>query len=658
MCVVIEGSTGGLLGENGTKIECLYTQKDISYVSFLAFNKSSITFETIATYRPDKPPLLNTQGQYLKGRVTLMPIKKLSAKAVMIFNKLMCIDDTFYRCEMIYFDSNGNLILVSNNMSISVQVPPSKPDSVLLVHTPADSSVPTTKHMDYSSSSPSTAVTSNENNTVSASETAKQNTTTAFNHSTIQISSHNTITSTPSHEDISTNSSHRTTTYSIQQTTTALGIAEGDNITVVCTGNVGKPPVEHVFQKYLNGKIVPMKDTVRTTSIPDRPENCSYYRTSNLTFQVMADDNNAVIRCVVNSSMAELDIYPNKTDYVLGEDTSIHFNCKSNGNPKPYYYWYKENPKEQVGLNENFTITNMNITNSGTYTCAANNSFHSETYQKAVNVKVKIINEVTGIVIVIVVLGVVIAVIYVLYRRNIKIEDYKPVDNMESNTDQIEYQKAKRGVPSTNSTKKTTGYEDVDLDNTDMKFKPLSNEETIAKVKQDNDEYLKKQKEDEDKEKDNPTTPPQAAMYACVNKPKFTVTIENNTTAGQQEEDLYEESKEGIYDTSGDRRHKENITAENYNSTENLKNEESDHDEQKSQVGAYINKAFENDSGNKEEKRQVATVSPTVRLSFGYQGDGQKNKSNEIQPKNTNQPVKPKGQTGSTEKQSNQETSL
>ncbi|OPL33233.1 hypothetical protein AM593_06978, partial [Mytilus galloprovincialis] len=150
-------------------------------------------------------------------------------------------------------------------------------------------------------------------------------------------------------------------------------------------------------------------------------------------------------------------------------------------------------------------------------------------------------------------------------------EEYKPVDRMESNTDQIESQEATQTVPSTSSTLKTTGYEDVDLDDTDMKFKLLCNVETIAQVKQHNEEYWKKLKEDEEREKDNPTQPPQAAVYACVNKPKSTVTTENKPPAAQEEEDMYEESKEGLYDTSGDRRHKENITVENYDSTEKFK---------------------------------------------------------------------------------------
>lgn len=182
-------------------------------------------------------------------------------------------------------------------------VPPSKPDSVSLVHTQADSLATTTKGMEYSTSLPSNAVTSNENNTISALKMEKQNTTTAFNYSTIQTTGHNSTTSNPS------TTSYRPTAYSLQQTTNSQGIAEGDNITAVCTGDVGNPPAEHVFEKYFNGKIFPLKDTFITTSILNMPENCSYYRTSNLTFQVMAEDNNAVIRCIVNSSMAGTYMY-------------------------------------------------------------------------------------------------------------------------------------------------------------------------------------------------------------------------------------------------------------------------------------------------------------------------------------------------------------
>ncbi|CAC5399303.1 unnamed protein product [Mytilus coruscus] len=370
-------------------------------------------FETIATYNPDQTPNLTTNGQYLKGRVTLTPITQSSIKAVMTFNKLMCIDETFYKCQVVYQDSSGTHFPIANNISILVQVPPSKPDSVSLVHTPADSSVTTTKHMDYSTSSPSTAVTTNEYNTVSASKMENQNTTTAFNHSTIQTTGHNTTTSTPSPENDSSNVSYKTTTYSIQQTTTEQVIVEGDNITVVCTGDVGNPPAEHFFQKNCYGHTAPVNYTASATSKIEISDNCSYYRTSNLTFQVKAEDNNAVIRCVVNSSLAEPDMYvemapievyyeasmpnitkyPNKSYYVVGEDTSILLTCKSDGNPKPYYQWYKENDNELISTNESWTIKNMNVTNSGVYTCNVSNTFNGDTYRNAKNVHIDIMNK-------------------------------------------------------------------------------------------------------------------------------------------------------------------------------------------------------------------------------------------------------------------------
>lgn len=178
-------------------------------------------------------------------------------------------------------------------------MPPSKPDRVLTVSTPADTSLTSAKHIEYCTPLPSSNLTSNEIETFSEFQTAKQTNTTDYD----------TTTSGPSNEEFSFDIRYRSSTYSVEQTTSAQGIAEGDNITIVCTGDVGNPPAKHVFEKYLDGKILPLQDTVDTTSIMVMPENCSFYRTSNLTFKVTADENNAVIRCAVISSTAEPDIY-------------------------------------------------------------------------------------------------------------------------------------------------------------------------------------------------------------------------------------------------------------------------------------------------------------------------------------------------------------
>lgn len=118
-------TVSGLLGENGTVIECSYTKENvikIDYVRIMALKESQTTFAVIVVYVPNGMSSLTPEGQFLKGRVTLANIDQSSTKAVMIFNKLMCIDDTSYRCNVRYTDSSlDGKETTSNNMSIQVQ---------------------------------------------------------------------------------------------------------------------------------------------------------------------------------------------------------------------------------------------------------------------------------------------------------------------------------------------------------------------------------------------------------------------------------------------------------------------------------------------------------------------------------------------------------
>lgn len=72
-------------------------------------------------------------------------------------------------------------------------------------------------------------------------------------------------------------------------------INEGYNVTCVCTGDVGSPPEKFIFQKYRRDHVLSMNYTAIETSILELPDNCSFYRTSNITLQVTAEDNQAVI---------------------------------------------------------------------------------------------------------------------------------------------------------------------------------------------------------------------------------------------------------------------------------------------------------------------------------------------------------------------------
>lgn len=91
-------------------------------------------------------------------------------------------------------------------------------------------------------------------------------------------------------------------------------------------------------------------------------------------------------------SMPTIIKYPNKIYYVVGEDTTIYLTCKSNGNPKPYYQWYKEN-NELISTSESWIITDMNVTNSGVYTCTVSNTFNGDTHRNSKHVQIMILNK-------------------------------------------------------------------------------------------------------------------------------------------------------------------------------------------------------------------------------------------------------------------------
>lgn len=123
MSLNLSGNKAGVIGHNGTGLDCSYKTENILQifsVTFMAF-RNSISFEQIALYVLDKVPTLTDQGQYLQGRVKLPTITDSSTEAVLTFNKLMCIDDTFYQCKVTYMDSSGVQSPTSNNISISVK---------------------------------------------------------------------------------------------------------------------------------------------------------------------------------------------------------------------------------------------------------------------------------------------------------------------------------------------------------------------------------------------------------------------------------------------------------------------------------------------------------------------------------------------------------
>ncbi|XP_052065662.1 uncharacterized protein LOC127705397 [Mytilus californianus] len=185
-----------------------------------------------------------------------MNISKVSTEAVMIFDRLTCDDQMSYSCSLVYLDQNGRTEeRSSGTTTITVKVPPSKPEYVAIVDLLED-----------------------ESTTV------------------LQIQN----TSSPP------NFTKRSTT---KQSTTSSIMKEGEIITCVCAGNVGKPPGKFIWQKYRHGEKVPMNYTNTTTITISVTDKCSYYGTSYLQLRVTASDNQAIIRCFIDSPLAKPYMY-------------------------------------------------------------------------------------------------------------------------------------------------------------------------------------------------------------------------------------------------------------------------------------------------------------------------------------------------------------
>ncbi|CAC5421811.1 unnamed protein product [Mytilus coruscus] len=195
------------------------------------------------------------------------------------------------------------------------------------------------------------------------------------------------------------------------QMTSAPVIYDGDNVTYVCLGNVGQPPKSFNFQMNQRKHILSRNYTSTETSTQELQKTCSYYRISYTSLHVTAEDNQAIIRCVVSNSvnvdmyadseplevyyavrMPTINKHPNKTDYVVGSDASINLTCTTVGNPKPSYVWYKESMIQAIGTGENFIIKNLNKTHGGVYTCSVSNTFKEVIHTERVQVQLHIVD--------------------------------------------------------------------------------------------------------------------------------------------------------------------------------------------------------------------------------------------------------------------------
>jgi hypothetical protein len=82
------------------------------------------------------------------------------------------------------------------------------------------------------------------------------------------------------------------------------GVEDGQYVSFVCKGNVGKPAGKFIWKKLRHGEQSPSIYSDVSTTSTEIPGNCTFYGTSNMTIQLTELDNKAKIQCVEQSNVS------------------------------------------------------------------------------------------------------------------------------------------------------------------------------------------------------------------------------------------------------------------------------------------------------------------------------------------------------------------
>ncbi|VDI61515.1 Hypothetical predicted protein [Mytilus galloprovincialis] len=165
-------------------------------------------------------------------------------------------------------------------------------------------------------------------------------------------------------------------------------ICPGDNVTLICSGNIGKLPGNLKWTKFINGTSTTYTDTV--TSKTEIPGTCLYNGTSMLTFEARKEDNNAIFRCEVVHELATNDMYQERSPgtfvyeplesveiikvpdrlYYDPEILFIDLTCSVQGCYQPTHTWVKDpDLNVTIGNESLYRIFEVTVENSGIYIC-------------------------------------------------------------------------------------------------------------------------------------------------------------------------------------------------------------------------------------------------------------------------------------------------
>ncbi|CAG2190564.1 unnamed protein product [Mytilus edulis] len=321
--------------------------------------------------------------------------------------------------------------------------------------------------------------------------------------------------------------------------------------------------------------------------------------------------------------------HPNKQIYSKCR-YSITLTCKSDGNPKPIYHWYKDNHDDNISTAENFTL-------------------RKHKYKQMKRIYILVMSAIPSMAL-------------PTQRRCFNGGQYFKRRKTSETLLQSESESFDVSESKSNAESMTGNTDFIAMENGTNKTQTVNNGHEV--VREHNEENLRTQKEGEQKERIvripiNSSLQP--AVYADMNEATKLQNKQQNTEtmelAVKQHEGSTVESQEGINDEAGDRSHIENeddehLDTSNISSQQN-RNSYTELSNQTSQTGCYNTQASEED-----ENRKVATVSPTIHSSDICQDNEQTNQNCHSQSKEGYENIIDKDQSDTLEDDNSHRTAL
>ncbi|XP_062578877.1 carcinoembryonic antigen-related cell adhesion molecule 6-like [Saccostrea cucullata] len=193
-------------------------------------------------------------------------------------------------------------------------------------------------------------------------------------------------------------------------------LEENQSIHLICAADVGSPAGNIKIWKVPEKTNIP--EIVFTSQLlNNKTKNCTTFLNVNPEYKVSRKDNGIKFLCSSQNSLTQdpgperysqrisvlygpgtstLTLVPFKDIYYIGDDLKLE--CFSDSNPPPIYSWTfqstnnSEDTKYNISYRSSLILNNLQINNSGNYTCSAFNTFNGKNFNVTSVVSISVRN--------------------------------------------------------------------------------------------------------------------------------------------------------------------------------------------------------------------------------------------------------------------------